>query len=95
MKTEGVDLIFDSTGVDEIAKIAFDVNTRTENIGARRLHTVMTKLLENVMYNSPDADSKKMKINRKVVKDTLRGIVEDEDLSVQRATPPDSSGLPW
>jgi ATP-dependent HslUV protease ATP-binding subunit HslU len=81
MKTEGVDLIFDSTGVDEIAKIAFDVNTRTENIGARRLHTVMTKLLENVMYNSPDADSKKMKINRKVVKDTLRGIVEDEDLS--------------
>jgi ATP-dependent HslUV protease ATP-binding subunit HslU len=81
MKTEGVDLVFDQSGVDEIAKIAFEVNTRTENIGARRLHTVMTKLLEDVMYDSPDAESKKIKINRKVVKDTLRGIVEDEDLS--------------
>ena len=81
MKTEGVELIFEQTGVDEIAKIAFEVNSRTENIGARRLHTVMTKLLENVMYNAPEVDSKKIKINRKVVRDTLKGIVEDEDLS--------------
>jgi len=81
MKTEGVDLLFEQSGVEEIARIAFQVNTRTENIGARRLHTVMTKLLENVMYNSPDLDLKKIKINRKVVKDTLKEIVEDEDLS--------------
>jgi ATP-dependent HslUV protease ATP-binding subunit HslU len=81
MKTENVDLIFDQTGVDEIAKIAFEVNSRTENIGARRLHTVMTKLLENVMYNAPELEAKKIKINRKVVRDTLKDIVEDEDLS--------------
>ncbi|OGC90980.1 MAG: HslU--HslV peptidase ATPase subunit [candidate division Zixibacteria bacterium RBG_16_53_22] len=81
MKTEGVELVFEHSGVEEIARIAFEVNTRTENIGARRLHTVLTKLLENVMYDSPDQDSKKIKINRKVVKDTLKDIVEDEDLS--------------
>ncbi len=45
------------------------------------LHTVMTKLLENVMYDSPDSDTKKFKINKKVVRDTLKEIVEDEDLS--------------
>jgi ATP-dependent HslUV protease ATP-binding subunit HslU len=81
MKTEGVDLVFENSGVEEIARIAYEVNTRTENIGARRLHTVMTKLLENVMYSSPDIENKKVKINRKAVRDTLKDIVEDEDLS--------------
>ncbi|HBZ00025.1 MAG TPA: HslU--HslV peptidase ATPase subunit, partial [candidate division Zixibacteria bacterium] len=81
MKTDGVELIFEESGVAEIARIAFEVNTRTENIGARRLHTVMTKLLETVMYNSPDGENKKVKITRKVVRDTLKDIVEDEDLS--------------
>jgi ATP-dependent HslUV protease ATP-binding subunit HslU len=81
MNTENVELIFETSGVQEIARIAFEVNTRTENIGARRLHTVMTKLLENVMYDSPDAETKKLKITRKVVRDTLKDIVEDEDLS--------------
>jgi len=81
MKTEGVELIFEQSGVDEIARIAFEVNTRTENIGARRLHTVMTKLLEDIMYTSPDLDQKKIKITRKVVRDTLKDIVDDEDLS--------------
>jgi ATP-dependent HslUV protease ATP-binding subunit HslU len=81
MRTDGVELVFDDSGVQEIARIAFEVNTRTENIGARRLHTVMTKLLENVMYDSPEADTSKVKITRKKVRDTLKGIVEDEDLS--------------
>ena len=81
MKTEGVELIFEDSGVQEIARIAFEVNTRTENIGARRLHTVMTNLLEGVMYDSPDVEIKKVKITRKVVRDKLKGIVEDEDLS--------------
>jgi ATP-dependent HslUV protease ATP-binding subunit HslU len=81
MKTEGVELMFDSSGVEEIARIAFEVNTRTENIGARRLHTVMTKLLENVMYDSPDLETRKVKINRKAVRGTLKDIVDDEDLS--------------
>ncbi len=81
MKTEGVELSFEDSGVQEIARIAFEVNTRTENIGARRLHTVMTKLLESVMYDSPDVEVKKVKITRKVVRDKLKDIVEDEDLS--------------
>jgi ATP-dependent HslUV protease ATP-binding subunit HslU len=81
MQTDGVELIFEDSGVAEIARIAFEVNTRTENIGARRLHTVMTKLLESVMYDSPDIENKKVKITRKVVRDTLKDIVEDEDLS--------------
>jgi ATP-dependent HslUV protease ATP-binding subunit HslU len=81
METEGVELVFEKSGVEEIARIAFEVNTRTENIGARRLHTVMTKLLESVMYSSPDIENKKVKINRKAVRDTLKDIVEDEDLS--------------
>jgi len=81
LKTEGVELTFEQSGVEEIARIAFEVNTRTENIGARRLHTIMTKLLEDIMYSSPSLDAKKVKITRKVVKDTLKDIVEDEDLS--------------
>lgn len=81
MSTEGVELNFERSGVEEIARIAFEVNTRTENIGARRLHTIMTKLLEGVMYASPDGDQKKVKVTRKVVRDTLKDIVEDEDLS--------------
>jgi len=81
MSTEGVELSFERSGVEEIARIAFEVNTRTENIGARRLHTIMTKLLEGVMYASPDGEQKKVKITRKVVRDTLKDIVEDEDLS--------------
>jgi ATP-dependent HslUV protease ATP-binding subunit HslU len=81
MKTEGLELVFEASGVEEIARIAFEVNSRTENIGARRLHTVMTKLLENVMFNSPNGDTKKVKINRKVVRETLKDIVSDEDLS--------------
>jgi ATP-dependent HslUV protease ATP-binding subunit HslU len=81
MKTENVELMFEPSGVQEIARIAFEVNTRTENIGARRLHTVMTKLLEQVMYSAPEADGKKVKITRKVVRDTLKEIVGDEDLS--------------
>jgi ATP-dependent HslUV protease ATP-binding subunit HslU len=81
MRTDGVELVFEDSGVQEIARIAYEVNTRTENIGARRLHTVMTKLLENIMYDSPEIQNKKVKITRKVVRDTLKGIVEDEDLS--------------
>jgi ATP-dependent HslUV protease ATP-binding subunit HslU len=81
MKTDGVELTFEASGVEEIARIAYEVNTRTENIGARRLHTIMTKLLENIMYTSPEAESRKIKITRKVVKDTLKEIVADEDLS--------------
>jgi len=62
MKTEGIDLVFEKSGVEEIAKIAFEVNSRTENIGARRLQTVMTKLLEDILYEAPDFPKNKIRI---------------------------------
>ncbi len=81
LKTEGVQISFEEPAIREIANIAFEVNSRTENIGARRLQTVLTKLLENIMYNAPDVDRKKIRITRKFVRDTLKEIVEDKDLS--------------
>ncbi len=81
LKTEGIDLVFEKTGVEEIARIAFEVNSRTENIGARRLQTIMTKLLEDILYKAPDVPKKKIRITRKFVKDVLTDIVKDKDLS--------------
>ena len=54
LETEEVELIFDQEAIDELAEIAYQVNSRTENIGARRLHTVMEKLLSDVSFNAPD-----------------------------------------
>lgn len=81
LETEGVNLCFTKGGIREIAAIANAVNERTENIGARRLHTVMSALLEDILYNVPDEDLKQVKITRKVVHEKLNEIVKDEDLS--------------
>jgi len=81
MKTEGVELKFTKSAINEIAKIAYDVNMKTENIGARRLHTVMTYLLDDILFNAPDMSQKKIAIDDKYVKNTLKAIVADEDLS--------------
>lgn len=81
MDTEEVKLSFTQDGIKEIAKIANMVNERTENIGARRLHTVMTTLLENIMFDVPDIKTKNLKITKQMVRKTLKHIVEDEDLS--------------
>jgi ATP-dependent HslUV protease ATP-binding subunit HslU len=81
MATDGVELSFTDDGIREIARIANLVNERTENIGARRLHTVMTTLLEDIMFKVPDTRAKKMKVTRQIVQKTLKDIVEDEDLS--------------
>jgi ATP-dependent HslUV protease ATP-binding subunit HslU len=81
LATEGIDITFDKGAIQEIAKIAADVNTRTENIGARRLHTVMTTLLEELMYQAPNVKTTKVRITKKMVTETLQAIVEDEDLS--------------
>jgi ATP-dependent HslUV protease ATP-binding subunit HslU len=81
MATEGVKLTFTRDGIEEVAQIANLVNERTENIGARRLHTVMTTLLENVMFEVPDSKIKSVKVTRQLVQKTLKDIVEDEDLS--------------
>jgi ATP-dependent HslUV protease ATP-binding subunit HslU len=81
LKTDGIDLVFERSGIQEIAKIAFEVNSRTENIGARRLQTVMTKLLEDILYQAPDYPRRKIRITRKFVREVLEGIVKDKDLS--------------
>ncbi len=81
LKTEGVDLKFTKDSIQEIANIASQVNERTENIGARRLHTILTALLEDHLFNVPDMKIKKVEITKKLVRDTLNDIVEDEDLS--------------
>ena len=77
---EGVELKITDDAVAEIARTAAQVNSRMENIGARRLHTVMTTLLEDVMYELPDRGTAPVHIDAKVVRDRLRAIAEDEDL---------------
>ena len=81
METENIELVFEEEAVEEIARIAYEVNERMENIGARRLHTVMEKLLEEVSYNAPDIAPQRIVITAKYVKDRLSDIVEDQDLS--------------
>jgi ATP-dependent HslUV protease ATP-binding subunit HslU len=77
---EGAELTFTEDGVEEIARIAMIMNERTENIGARRLHTVMTTLLEDMLYELPDTEEKKATVDAARVRDRLMRIVEDEDL---------------
>jgi ATP-dependent HslUV protease ATP-binding subunit HslU len=77
---EGATLEFTDDGVEAIAKTAATVNDRMENIGARRLHTVLTTLLEDILFDLPDVGEKQIRITADVVRDRLKAIVEDEDL---------------
>ena len=79
---EGVFLDFTDDAVAEVARIAADVNGRMENIGARRLHTVMTTLLEDILFDLPDAQQQgsRITIDGAFVRDRLKSVVEDEDL---------------
>ena len=81
MKTEDLDIIFDPDAIVEIAQIAENVNTRTENIGARRLYTVMEKLLEDISFDASEMKEKQILINKEYVTEKLREVVKDEDLS--------------
>ncbi|WP_298869422.1 ATP-dependent protease ATPase subunit HslU [uncultured Gimesia sp.] len=81
LKTEGVKIKFEKDGLEELAEIAFQVNQTTQNIGARRLHTILERLLEEVSYDAPDLTVKKIKIDAAYVQQKLHAIVEDEDLS--------------
>lgn len=82
LETEGVTLEFTLSGIKEVARIACEVNSQVENIGARRLHTILTTLLEDILFNVPDeVPEKKIKINAKIVKEKLDKIVKDRDLS--------------
>ena len=80
LATEGVDVQFRDDAVEEVARIAAEVNERMENIGARRLHTVMTTLLEEVLYELPDRGKEPVNVDARMVTERLKEIVEDEDL---------------
>jgi len=79
--TEGYALDFEDSGIEQIAQVAHDVNDRTENIGARRLHTVMERLLEEVSFEAADSGDKSLSINAAFVDEHLGELVQDEDLS--------------
>jgi len=81
LKTEGLDIVFEDDAVEAIARIAEEVNNRTENIGARRLHTVMERLLEDILFDAPDMKDKRMVIDTDYVESRLKDIKNDEDLS--------------
>ena len=81
MATDGVDLDFTEDGIAQIAKLAAQVNTSMENIGARRLHTIMERLLDELSFAAPEVESKKVTIDAAYVNAKLADIVKDEDLS--------------
>jgi ATP-dependent protease HslVU (ClpYQ), ATPase subunit len=81
LATEGVSVEFTDEGVREIARIAVDVNTRTENIGARRLHTLMERLLEDLSFDAPDVAQEAVTVDAAFVRERLADIAKDEDLS--------------
>lgn len=81
LETEGVTLTFTDNAVHTIATIAEEVNTRTEDIGARRLHTLMERLLEDILFEAPDIENKTIEIDREYVLSRLQSIKDDEDLS--------------
>ena len=76
-----MDVAFEDDAVETIAKIAEEVNNRTENIGARRLQTVMERLLEDVLFQAPDVPQKRLVICKDDVESKLKEIKDDEDLS--------------
>jgi ATP-dependent HslUV protease ATP-binding subunit HslU len=81
LETEGVHLEFSPDAVDEIARIAAEVNERTENIGARRLHTVLERLLDEVSFTAPEMQGRTVAIDGATVRQRLEPILEDQDLS--------------
>jgi ATP-dependent HslUV protease ATP-binding subunit HslU len=81
LETEGIKLTFTEDALVEIAKVAAQVNENTENIGARRLHTIMEKLLEEISFDGPDLKKKTIRLDANYVRKQLNEIVKDQDLS--------------
>ncbi len=81
LETEAVRLVFRDDAISEVARIAAEVNERTENIGARRLHTIMERLLDEVSYTAPEMPGREVVIDGQYVRDRLNPILKDEDLS--------------
>jgi ATP-dependent HslUV protease ATP-binding subunit HslU len=81
METESINLDFTEDAIREIAEMAALVNSRSENIGARRLHTIMERLLDEISFNAPELTNKTISIDRTYVQERLKDIIEDQDLS--------------
>ncbi|MBU4316141.1 MAG: ATP-dependent protease ATPase subunit HslU [Proteobacteria bacterium] len=81
LRTEGVEIVFREDAIDEIAKTAQEVNTLTENIGARRLHTLLEYLLEDILFSAPDVENKTVVIDGEHVREKFKDIKSNEDLS--------------
>ena len=81
LETEGISLSFTEDAIAEIAEIASQVNQRMENIGARRLHTVMERLLDEISFDAPDRAEKRVVVDARYVREKLAEIIKDEDLS--------------
>ena len=81
MSTEGVELEFTQDAIEEIARLAEEVNEKTENIGARRLHTILEKIMEDYSFNAPDLKGQKVIIDANIVREKLGDIISNEDLS--------------
>jgi ATP-dependent HslUV protease ATP-binding subunit HslU len=81
LNTEGVQLIFTADGIEALADFAFEVNRTTQNIGARRLHTILERVIEEISYEGPDLPNKRVTIDAAYVRGRLSEIVEKEDLS--------------
>lgn len=81
MATEGIELVFEPGGIDELAAIAVEVNEKTEEIGARRLYTVMERVLDELSFTANERDDKRFVVTAEYVKEQLQDVVEDRDLS--------------
>jgi ATP-dependent HslUV protease ATP-binding subunit HslU len=81
LETEGVTIKFEDDAISEMASIAYNINERTENIGARRLHTIIEKVVEEISFEAPDILTKEINIDAAYVRSKLENIVKDEDLS--------------
>jgi len=81
LETEGIEVEFTEDGIDEIAEVAYMMNEQKENIGARRLHTVLEKLLEDISFNIPEMEEEKISIDGNYVKDIFKETIQGEDLS--------------
>ena len=81
LKTDGVLLVFTDDAIEEVATTATSINERTEDIGARRLHTILERVLQEVSFDAPDAARGEVTVDAEYVRERLRELVKDQDLS--------------
>ena len=81
MKTENVELQFTDDGIESLADISTHINSTIENIGARRLHTIIEKVLEDISFTAPDKSGEKVVVDKQFVEKNLGNIIKDKDLS--------------